>query len=732
MSVARCLPPVVAVAVGAVTGVVTIAWSYPARGAATIVVNTPADEDIDDGSCSLREAIVAANSNASYHGCTALGAGVDDQIVFDLGPGGHTINVGETPLPSITQWVTIDGGAARVELHGPGGPLVSGQHGLTVTPEGFGTVIRNLIVNNFADNGILIDADEVSVFGCFIGTDATGTISVPNQGFGVQVSAGNGVRIGGATSGGACTGDCNVIAGATPEKANVLLDLGSTGALVRGNFIGTDVTGTAPITPSTTIGIADKGHGNRIGGTVGTTPGGPCTGDCNLISGNSLSGGIVLNQAATGSVVQGNFIGTDVTGTTPVIGTAGAFGINSFAAGAMIGGTTPAARNVVSGNPVGIYVAGSNTIVQGNYLGSDAAGMAAMPNSGPGVIVSQADGVTIGGTAAGAGNLISGTSIRGYGVGIQQATNTHLLGNLIGTAADGTTPLPNASHGVLISDQSSNSVIGNPVAGADNTIAFNGGDGIRIDGGAPPVRANSIHGNSIYSNGGAGIALISNANDNIAPPIITGVDPVHGTACAPCVVEIYSDSDDEGRLYDGVVFTNDDGTWTFDGSVHGPHITATNTDMTGNTSQFSAPVSLLTATPSGTLTATPSPTVPTPTRSRTRTASATSTYTATSTGTSTRTPTVVATLTTTVSPGAAATATPALPTPTPTNVPCTGDCNGDGMVAISELITGVNIVLGASPVSACSAFADTTGVVDIARLITGVSNALNGCRTASA
>ncbi|MFN8640848.1 MAG: hypothetical protein U0802_04005 [Candidatus Binatia bacterium] len=58
---------------------------------------------------------------------------------------------------------------------------------------------------------------------------------------------------------------------------------------------------------------------------------------------------------------------------------------------------------------------------------------------------------------------------------------------------------------------------------------------------------------------------------------------------------------------------------------------------------------------------------------------------------------------------------------------CVGDCNGDGMVAINELITGVNIALGEQPVSACQAFANGQGEVTIAQLILGVNNALYGC-----
>ncbi len=255
----------IAATIALVATILGAALSQPAHGAVTITVNTTLDEDVDNTICSLREAIVAANTNAAYHGCSA-GGGVADEIRFVLGDGTPRIDISTTPLPAITEWAVIDGGAGRVELHGPGGPPVSGHHGLTVTTNGFGTVIRNLVVNNAADDGIFIDADEVYVYGCFIGTDATGMTAMPNQGFGVQVFGGNGVRIGsGDASGGSCAGDCNVISGATNFKANVLLDLTSTGALVRGNFIGTDATGTAGITPNDVQGIVDKGTGNRIG-----------------------------------------------------------------------------------------------------------------------------------------------------------------------------------------------------------------------------------------------------------------------------------------------------------------------------------------------------------------------------------------------------------------------------------------------------------------------------------
>ena len=737
----RMAPPrtnltLVALAVMASAAVVAAAWPRRAVAAAIISVNTVVDEDVDNGACSLREAIIAANTNANYHGCLAAGAGAGDTIAFEIGSGTPAINLGATPLPTITEAVTIDGGPGRVALHGPGGPPVSGQHGLTVGSTAGGTTIRRLVVNNAADDGIFIDADDVSIVGCLIGTDATGMSAVPNQGFGIQVFGRDGVRIGGATSGGPCSGDCNVISGATNFKANVLLDLHTTNAFVRGNFIGTDVTGTAAITPQDVQGIIDKGSSNRIGGTTNTTPGGACTGDCNLISGNNINGGIVIDQAAIGSVVRGNFVGTDVTGNESISnGIAEGFseGILSYAIGATIGGTTPEARNVVSGNKgTGIQIDGINTVVQGNYLGTNSAGTAAVPNSGPGVTVYQADSAMIGGTAPGAGNLISGASNNGAtGVQILQSGNAHIVGNLIGTAADGITPLPNQFDGVWIYLESQQNTVGGPQAGSGNTIAFNGRNGVTIDNDVPAVRGNTIRGNSIYANTAAGIAFILGGNDDLAPPTIDGVNPLHGTACAPCVVEIFSDSGDEGRVFEGTVISND-GTWTFDGALSGPHVTATNTDISNNTSPFSAPFALTSPTPTPSFTPVRSQTVATPTATQTRSPTATQTRTAT-----TETPSV--TLTPPVTPTATVSTTPtpsispmATTSATPTVVPCFGDCGGTHTVEVNDVITLVDITLGTAQPSACPHGIPDGSEANIALIIRAVNNALNGCPNATA
>lgn len=777
------LTPLLAASV--LAGLAPAVWPRCAGAATMFVVNTVADEDVDNAACSIREAIVAANTNASYKGCSAVNAGVGDTIAFALGVGNHTINLGITPLPPITEAVTIDGGADRVELHGSGGAAVSGSHGLTVAHGGFGTVIRNLVINNFGDDGIFIDADEVWVFGCRIGTDASGTTAVPNQGFGIQVFGGNGVRIGGATNGSPCSGDCNLISGATNFKANVLLDLNATGALVRGNFIGPDVTGGAAITPNEVQGIVDKGNGDRIGGTFNTTPGGACTGDCNLISGNNINGGIVLDAHAVSALVQGNFVGTDVSGTMPISnGVSEGFseGILSYADFASIGGTTAGARNVVSGNiGTGIQVRGVGTTVQGNYIGTDTTGSVALTGSGPGVTLYQSDSAMIGGIAPGAGNLLSGASNNGAdGVYVLQSTNAQIIGNRIGTAADGVSPLPNLSHGVNLTDDSSDNFVGGASELAGNVIAFNGQYGVYVDGDEPQVRSNTIRSNRIYSNSAGGIALVVGANDDLAPPTIDGLGPLHGTACAQCIVEIFSDADGQGAVLEGTVFSAD-GTWSFDGPLSGPHVTATATDISHNTSPFSAPFSLFsptpsasptpplptatatappTATPSRTSTATAHPSAsptasasasptssaaptasataratssatppPSPTGTLPPTASATPPATATTGTTSTPSSTGVATASPTRSdtPQASPTATLS-PLTTPTSpTGCVGDCDGNGSVTISELISGVGIALGTLPVSACPAFENGAGMVDIAQLVKGVANALDGC-----
>ena len=444
---------------------------------------------------------------------------------------------------------------------------------------------------------------------------------------------------------------------------------------------------------------------DRIGGAGDTTPGGPCTGDCNVISGNRYSAGVRVEPTATNSIVLGNFIGTDVSGTES-IGENGdqIRGIVAAAPSVLIGGTIVEARNVISGNSgFGIQITGVNTLVQGNFIGTDPTGTASVPNSGIGVHVFQASGAKIGGAEDGATNLISGAGgTLGAGIWIEQSTNTQILGNLIGIAVDGT-PLGNLIDGVYMNDQASNNIVGGAAPGAGNIIAFNGSNGVRVDGGIPQVRSNTISRNSIYENGFVGINIFQNGNDNLQPPTIAGKDPVRGTSCAQCTVEIFSDSDGQGRIFEGSVFTND-GNWTFNGPVTGPNITATNTDMSNNTSAFSLPFVIASPTPSPTETSLPA--TATFTRSSTATPSRTPTTTATRRRTASATPTAspMATSTVTASPIATASATvTTVASPTETSA-VTPSATVTGAATASETHTPV-----ATP-TACPRYAPATAM----------------------
>jgi hypothetical protein len=256
----------------------------------------------------------------------------------------------------------------------------------------------------------------------------------------------------------------------------------------------------------------------------------------------------------------------------------------------LIGGTAAGAGNVISGNGfAGINMVLGSMIVQGNLIGTNSAGGAPLPNVGAGVRlldVTAQPGVivgTIGGTSSGASNLISGNG--SSGIDIYASVNIQIQGNLIGTAADGSTPLPNTSNGVLLTLSDYVTIGG---LGAANTIAFNGASGVKLDGGfGDPVSTNSIH-----DNGVKGIELVNSTN-NIPPPTITGVNPMTGTACANCSIEVFSDADGQGKVFEGTSMADNAGNWSLNVSPAGPDVTATATDSRNNTSEFSAPFTCL-------------------------------------------------------------------------------------------------------------------------------------------
>jgi len=333
-----------------------------------------------------------------------------------------------------------------------------------------------------------------TVSGNYIGTDASGMLSLGND---------TGVLISGAsnnTIGGTAAGAGNLISG--NNNNGLVLDIGATGNVMQGNLIGTNAAGTAALQNGNGIYLLAGADGNTVGGTA--------AGARNLISGNAYSGIVIQGSNNT---VAGNYIGLDITGTA-ALGN-GFAGVDLLAGapgatGNTIGGTAAGAGNVISANQIGIVFDGSyggpsgpsSNLVQGNFIGTNAAGTAAVGGQAIGVwLFTAATDNTIGGTAAGAGNLISG-NVSGIVLNGAGTTRNTVSGNFIGTDVTGTSGVANGT-GVSIVNGAADNTIGGTAAGAGNVIAFNGGQGVAVSSGS----GNAILGNSIVGNGSLGIDL---------------------------------------------------------------------------------------------------------------------------------------------------------------------------------------------------------------------------------
>jgi CSLREA domain-containing protein len=609
--------------------------------AATITVNSAADAVANDGQCTLREAIIAANTNAvsgpAANECAAGTAGLDT-IVFNIpGSGVHTITQSLGNLPDITEPVLIDGytqlGASPNSLAiGNNAALkivisVGFLHGPTFQSGAAGSTVRGLVINNQAPGpyggALVISADNVAVEGNFIGTDPTGTTAVPTN-IGVLIKGGAGIRIGGTTP-----AQRNLISGTNNAGFGngwgIAVELAGNGTLIQGNYIGTDATGTVALANTTGI-LIDPVGATAIGDV---TIGGTTAGAGNLISGNNPDSGINLSTGDSGAsigvvTIQGNIIGLDASGTVSLpnhFGIISHFGAGGARGELLIGGATAAARNVIAGGDAAIYnELDTSMVVLGNYIGTDITGTVGM--GGLDGIDSIGGSVAIGTSGIGhaggiAGNLISGNAH--YGI---RSTGTAVIqGNLIGTKANGIAPLPNGQTAVLI--QGTPTTLGGTGAGEGNRIVHVTSDaGVIVQGGMQAaIRGNSITANGIATQLGISLAnpffvtpndgcdadLGSNGQQNF--PVITsasgsGLVTINGSlnsvANTTYDIDLYSSpscsplGNGEGATYLGSTQVTTDGTCngTFNVALAVPSgqkiITATATDPGGNTSEFSA------------------------------------------------------------------------------------------------------------------------------------------------
>ena len=367
--------------------------------------------------------------------------------------------------------------------------------------------VKNISFTGFDWNGLTLvyaDATNNTISGCWLGLDATGTNAAPNAGQGILIAAGASRNIIGGTNALAR----NVISG-NSQYGVFITDSNTTGNMVLGNYLGTDASGSNAVPNGKSgvfIGVA---NGNLIGSTnpagrniisgnteygiyltsttnnailgnyIGVNAGGESalgnglsgvgifsgaqsnylggtgSGAGNVISGNQPYGIFISGAEADNNQVLGNFIGTDAAGTGSPGTQQYGIGILAGASANIIGGADPGARNVISGNQsYGLYISDpgtSNNFVLGNFIGPDVTGTAAIGDGGFGIgIWNNASGNFIGGTAVGAGNLISGNSGFSYGLAMGGVTGNVVQGNEFGTDLTGTNALANGFANVAI------------------------------------------------------------------------------------------------------------------------------------------------------------------------------------------------------------------------------------------------------------------------------------------
>jgi hypothetical protein len=506
----------------------------------------------DSGAGSLRQAILDSNA-----------APENNIIDFSIpGPGVHTIPLA-SPLPNITVPVFIDGYSQ------PGASPNSNPPG-----QGFNAVLLVEIDGTAAGTCLTIQAGNSSILAMLV------------QGLVIN----------------RCSG------------AAIDVLTGGDGAVISGNYIGTDPAGS---------GAAAGPQGTGI--WIAQASGVAVTG--NLLSGNNEAVGFV---SAPGGAVAGNLIGTDAAGTVLVPNAHDAIDVDAASSNVTIGGSTAGARNVIATgiNGIGVYTFGPGTQVLGNYIGTDVTGSIPL-----GFIF----GVYVSGDSSVVqGNLISG----GVTAIFNNSTGTSIRGNVIGTDPGRTLSLGNVLGGILEAGQST--VIGGTGAGEGNVVAHNGTPGAGSSAGGVQVYDGSLHvairGNSLFDNYPLGIDLLdatfqpgvtpddacdgdSGANNLQNFPIITAVVPGNTTthiegaltaaASTSYDVDLFAapvcagrpQAPLEGETYLGsvVVVTDGNCNGTFSTDVlgvlpPGQPVTATATDPSGNTSEFSQSI-VLSSTP---------------------------------------------------------------------------------------------------------------------------------------
>ena len=398
--------------------------------------------------------------------------------------------------------------------------------------------VGNVIAGN-SSLGIFFnqgEADNFVIAGNYIGVDKTGDTALANGTYGIYLGTNiSGTRIGSDGDGVNDTAERNIISGNSGMGIRLSGETVTNNA-VAGNYIGTDSAGTSAIpNVSYAVYLAAGADNNTIGGDSAA--------ERNVISGNSTVAIYLSGATVTENTISGNYIGVDSTGLTALPNASHGIFMMSGANANTIGGDSSGERNVISGNATyGIYMNGGdsdNNIIQGNYIGTNSTGSAAIANGDSGIFLQTNISGTIIGTDgngtndASEGNLISGNT--DYGVYISGATSSGntIAGNYIGTNAAGTSAIANLSGIYVVSNTSGNTI------------------GTNNNGTSDPSELNIVSGNTQYG------IIIRNSDSNTVAGNYVGTDSTGNTGLANGRdgIIIYSGSVSNIVGFDGTVGT---------------------------------------------------------------------------------------------------------------------------------------------------------------------------------
>ena len=456
---------------------------------------------------SLRAAIVQAD---------ALAPGTASTIKFAI-PGGafQTINL-QAPLPKITTPATIDGttqtgytGTPLIELNGSSAG--AGAVGLCYASTASGTAsvptqVKALQIFSFNGAGVMDSgASCLSLANDYVGVQRPATYYL------ARGNAGGGVVI----SGGADDTITSSVISANVGNGVTVTGSGAAYDTISADDLGTDASGV------TIIDHAGKSLANTGNGVLISVGANHNTVTTSVLSNNQGDGVELTGSGTSSNVVSGDHLGTDVFGMIALPNLYNGVEVTGGASANTVGGTTASARDVISGNVnsgVSINTGATTTVVEGDFIGTDGTGTVAIPNH-TGVLVGASPSDTIGGATAGSGDVISGNTIVGVWV-TSGSSKVIIAGDDIGTDLTGSQGVPNGT-GVQIDASSTSNTVGGASAAARDVISGNTSAGVSIsDSGtnnnlvAGDVIGTNAAGTTALGNGTAGVLIANFAHGN--------------------------------------------------------------------------------------------------------------------------------------------------------------------------------------------------------------------------